>query len=133
ARRARACAEVDPAGAAPERRPRVRPRGSAAAPVEAVTSAQLCKKFFMRDWLSFWNSPNRIYVNDHHRDVHYREVALEIRSLVPSPSATVLDYGCGERPVRTPSPNPAARSSPPPAHPSRLNNSLAPSAPTPTP
>jgi len=50
----------------------------------------------MRDWLSFWNSPNRIYVNDHHRDVHYREVALEIRSLVPSPSATVLDYGCGE-------------------------------------
>src|SRR5215813_10004232 len=50
----------------------------------------------MGDWLAFWNTPNRIYVNDWHRDVHYREVALEIRSLVPSPSATVLDYGCGE-------------------------------------
>ena len=50
----------------------------------------------MRDWLSFWNAPNRIYVNDHHRDVHYRDVALQIRSLVPSPSATVIDYGCGE-------------------------------------
>jgi SAM-dependent methyltransferase len=50
----------------------------------------------MRDWLSFWNAPNRIYVNDHHRDVHYRDVALQIRSLVPAPSATVIDYGCGE-------------------------------------
>jgi SAM-dependent methyltransferase len=50
----------------------------------------------MRDWLSFWNAPNRIYVNDLHRDVHYRDVALQIRSLVPSPSATVVDYGCGE-------------------------------------
>jgi len=50
----------------------------------------------MRDWLSFWNAPNRIYVNDRHRDVHYRAIAREIRSLVPSPSATVLDYGCGE-------------------------------------
>jgi SAM-dependent methyltransferase len=50
----------------------------------------------MRDWLSFWNAPNRIYVNDHHRDVHYRDVALQIRALVPSRSATVIDYGCGE-------------------------------------
>jgi len=50
----------------------------------------------MRDWLSFWNAPNRIYVNDHHRDVHYRDIALQIRSLVPSPSATIVDYGCGE-------------------------------------
>ena len=50
----------------------------------------------MRDWLSFWNSPNRIYVNERHRDVHYRDVALQIRALVPSPQATVVDYGCGE-------------------------------------
>jgi SAM-dependent methyltransferase len=50
----------------------------------------------MRDWLSFWNSPNRIYVNDRHRDVHYRDVAREIRALVPASAATVLDYGCGE-------------------------------------
>jgi SAM-dependent methyltransferase len=50
----------------------------------------------MRDWLSFWNSPNRIYVNDRHRDVHYRDVALAIRALVPAADATVIDYGCGE-------------------------------------
>jgi len=50
----------------------------------------------MRDWLSFWNAPNRIYVNDRHRDVHYRDIARQIRSLVPSRSATVVDYGCGE-------------------------------------
>jgi trans-aconitate methyltransferase len=50
----------------------------------------------MSDWLSFWNSPNRIYVNEFHRDVHYRDVALQIRSFVPSNTATVIDYGCGE-------------------------------------
>jgi ubiquinone/menaquinone biosynthesis C-methylase UbiE len=50
----------------------------------------------MSDWLSFWNSPNRIYVNELHRDVHYRDVALQIRSFVPSNTATVIDYGCGE-------------------------------------
>ena len=50
----------------------------------------------MRDWLSFWNSPHSIYVNEHHRDVHYRDVAMQIASLVPSPAATVIDYGCGE-------------------------------------
>jgi SAM-dependent methyltransferase len=50
----------------------------------------------MRDWLSFWNAPNRIYVNDRHRDVHYRDIAMAIRSLVPAASATVVDYGCGE-------------------------------------
>jgi SAM-dependent methyltransferase len=50
----------------------------------------------MSDWLSFWNSPNRIYVNELHRDVHYRDVALQIRSFVPSTTATVIDYGCGE-------------------------------------
>ena len=50
----------------------------------------------MRDWLSFWNSPHAIYVNAHHRDVHYRDVAMQIASLVPSPGAVVIDYGCGE-------------------------------------
>jgi SAM-dependent methyltransferase len=53
-------------------------------------------RLMMRDWLSFWNSPNRIYVNDRHRDVHYRDVALQIRSLLPAAERTVLDYGCGE-------------------------------------
>ena len=50
----------------------------------------------MPDWLSFWNAPNRIYVNDRHRDAHYHDVAAQIRSFVNSPRAIVLDYGCGE-------------------------------------
>ena len=50
----------------------------------------------MGDWLTFWNSPHPIYVNDLHRDVHYRDVALQIRALIPHPSATVVDYGCGD-------------------------------------
>jgi SAM-dependent methyltransferase len=37
-----------------------------------------------------------IYVNARHRDVHYRRIAEDIRKLVPSPTAHVLDYGCGE-------------------------------------
>jgi SAM-dependent methyltransferase len=50
----------------------------------------------MRDWLSFWNAPNRIYVNARHRDVHYRDVAEAIRGFVPGPRAVAIDYGCGE-------------------------------------
>jgi SAM-dependent methyltransferase len=50
----------------------------------------------MADWVSFWNSANSIYVNDHHRDVHYRLIADGLRIYVPSPDAVVLDYGCGE-------------------------------------
>lgn len=50
----------------------------------------------MRDWLSFWNAPNRIYVNEHHRDVHYRDVAQAIRNLVAAPETVAIDYGCGE-------------------------------------
>src|SRR5262245_62281131 len=50
----------------------------------------------MGDWLTFWNSPHPIYVNDLHRDVHYREVAQQIRALIPHPSATIVDYGCGD-------------------------------------
>lgn len=50
----------------------------------------------IRDWLSFWNAPNRIYVSERHRDVHYRDVALAIRSFVPGPDAVAIDYGCGE-------------------------------------
>jgi SAM-dependent methyltransferase len=35
-------------------------------------------------------------VNARHRDVHYRKIAEDIRAYVPSPSAAVMDYGCGE-------------------------------------
>lgn len=49
----------------------------------------------MGDWIAFWDSEHSIYVNEHHRDVHYRTIAQDIRAYVPE-GATVLDYGCGE-------------------------------------
>jgi SAM-dependent methyltransferase len=50
----------------------------------------------MGDWIAFWNSDHSIYVNDRHRDVHYRAIADDIAAYVPSPTATVVDFGCGE-------------------------------------
>jgi SAM-dependent methyltransferase len=51
----------------------------------------------MADWISFYDARHSlIYVNARHRDVHYRKIADDIRALVPSPEARVLDYGCGE-------------------------------------
>jgi SAM-dependent methyltransferase len=48
------------------------------------------------DWLAFWDKPHSIYVNARHKDVHYRLIAEQLAALVPSRSARVLDYGCGE-------------------------------------
>lgn len=49
------------------------------------------------DWISFYDFKHSvIYVNARHRDVHYRTIAEDIRKLVPSRDAAVLDYGCGE-------------------------------------
>lgn len=49
------------------------------------------------DWISFYDFKHSvIYVNARHRDVHYRTIAEDIRKLVPSADAAVLDYGCGE-------------------------------------
>jgi SAM-dependent methyltransferase len=48
------------------------------------------------DWLAFWDKPQSIYVNARHKDVHYRLIAEELATLVPSRRARVLDYGCGE-------------------------------------
>jgi SAM-dependent methyltransferase len=48
------------------------------------------------DWLAFWDKPQSIYVNVRHKDVHYRLIAEELAALVPSRTARVLDYGCGE-------------------------------------
>lgn len=47
-------------------------------------------------WLDFWNGSHRIYVNERHRDIHYRKVAADIAALVPRPDATVADWGCGD-------------------------------------
>ena len=49
------------------------------------------------DWISFYDFKHSvIYVNTRHRDVHYETIAKDIRDLVPSPAANVIDYGCGE-------------------------------------
>lgn len=49
------------------------------------------------DWISFYDFKHSvIYVNARHRDVHYQTIAKDIRALVPSPDAIVMDYGCGE-------------------------------------
>jgi SAM-dependent methyltransferase len=49
------------------------------------------------DWISFYDFKHSvIYVNERHRDVHYRTIAEDIARLVPARDARVLDYGCGE-------------------------------------
>jgi SAM-dependent methyltransferase len=51
----------------------------------------------MADWISFYDLRHSlIYVNARHRDVHYRKIADDIRALVASHAAQVMDYGCGE-------------------------------------
>ena len=50
----------------------------------------------MRSWVDFWNADNAIYVNDRHKQLHADGVARDILRHVPSPSAVVLDFGCGE-------------------------------------
>jgi SAM-dependent methyltransferase len=49
------------------------------------------------DWVKFYDFKHSIiYVNERHRDVHYRTIAEDIRRYVRSPQARVLDYGSGE-------------------------------------
>lgn len=48
------------------------------------------------NWREFWNGTHAIYVNDRHRALHYDRIAKDISALVPTPEASVLDYGCGE-------------------------------------
>jgi SAM-dependent methyltransferase len=50
----------------------------------------------MNDWVGYFDSDHSIYVSARHRDVHYTRLADVIASYVPSPTAAVLDYGCGE-------------------------------------
>ncbi len=50
----------------------------------------------MTTWREFWDNPHSIYVNDRHKDVHYRDIAEAIAAFVPSLDARVLDHGCGE-------------------------------------
>jgi SAM-dependent methyltransferase len=50
----------------------------------------------MSSWREFWDSAHSIYVNDRHKDVHYRDVAEQVAAFVPQADARVLDHGCGE-------------------------------------
>jgi SAM-dependent methyltransferase len=50
----------------------------------------------MITWREFWDSPHSIYVNDRHKDVHYRDIAQGIVALLAGADARVLDYGSGE-------------------------------------
>jgi SAM-dependent methyltransferase len=50
----------------------------------------------MDDWISFWDAPNAIFVNDRHLRVHCARMADDVIPLIPSPDARVLDHGCGE-------------------------------------
>lgn len=47
-------------------------------------------------WRDFWNGDNPIYVSPRHKALHYRRIAKDIVSQIPSPDAAVLDVGCGE-------------------------------------
>ncbi len=47
-------------------------------------------------WLEFWNGEPPIYANARHKLLHYQTVARGIAPHIPSRSARVLDYGCGE-------------------------------------
>jgi hypothetical protein len=48
------------------------------------------------NWRDYWNQDTPIYVSERHKVLHYWLIANDIAGLVPSPSAVVLDYGCGE-------------------------------------
>ncbi|MGI8527467.1 MAG: methyltransferase domain-containing protein [Pseudolabrys sp.] len=51
----------------------------------------------MTNWVHFYDFKHSvIYVNERHRDVHYRTIAKDIRAYVRSRKARVLDYGSGE-------------------------------------
>lgn len=50
----------------------------------------------MTTWREFWDQPHSIYVNDRHKDVHYRDIAEGIAAFVPGPDARVLDHGSGD-------------------------------------
>lgn len=47
-------------------------------------------------WQEFWNGNTTIYVNERHKQVHYRKVADDIVAHIETPAARVLDFGCGE-------------------------------------
>lgn len=47
-------------------------------------------------WIEYWDDKPTIYVNQRHRDAHYRSIAGGLVSHLGDGSPVVLDYGCGE-------------------------------------
>ncbi|MCA0406734.1 MAG: class I SAM-dependent methyltransferase [Proteobacteria bacterium] len=47
-------------------------------------------------WVDYWNGDSPVYVNDRHKALHAKAVAGDIITLIETPDAKVLDYGCGE-------------------------------------
>ncbi|WP_232668584.1 class I SAM-dependent methyltransferase [Pseudonocardia sp. TRM90224] len=50
----------------------------------------------MSAWLDEWNVRQDVYVDDTHRDQHFRAIADAVVAMLPSPDARVLDYGPGD-------------------------------------
>lgn len=48
------------------------------------------------DWIEYWDDKPTIYVNQRHREAHYRSVAAGLVGVIGSNRPVVLDYGCGE-------------------------------------
>lgn len=64
---------------------------------EAQSSAEHEAASCSQGWIAFWNKDTSIYVNGHHKRVHYLTIANDIANLLPKGgTARVLDFGCGE-------------------------------------
>jgi SAM-dependent methyltransferase len=50
----------------------------------------------MDSWLSYWNTPNKIYVSERHKRVHYDLVFAGVAPHLPNRRGVVLDWGCGD-------------------------------------
>ena len=50
----------------------------------------------MDSWLSYWNAPNKIYVSERHKQLHYDVVFASIAPHLPNRRGVVLDWGCGD-------------------------------------
>jgi ubiquinone/menaquinone biosynthesis C-methylase UbiE len=51
----------------------------------------------MQSWLSYWDAPNKSYVNERHKRAHYDVLFDGVRRFVPTaPGSVVLDWGCGD-------------------------------------
>jgi SAM-dependent methyltransferase len=47
-------------------------------------------------WIDYWNADTTIYANARHKQVHYQTLAADLIALIPTPTARILDFGCGE-------------------------------------